>query len=88
MEITLDKFGRVVIPKRLRERLGLGPGAVLEIEPGNGEDLLLRPRRPEPDLVEERGVLVFTGEPTEALERAVEKLREGRIRDLAGWTEG
>lgn len=87
MEITLDKFGRVVIPKRLRERLGLGPGAVLEIEPGNGEDLLLRPRRPEPDLVEERGVLVFTGEPTEALEGAVEKLREGQIRDLAGWTE-
>jgi AbrB family looped-hinge helix DNA binding protein len=47
MEITLDRFGRIVIPKRLRDGLGLGPGAVLEIEEKNDDSLLLRPRRPE-----------------------------------------
>jgi len=28
METTLDKFGRIVIPKRVRDDLGLKPGAV------------------------------------------------------------
>lgn len=88
MEITLDKFGRVVIPKSLRDRLGLGPGAVLEIEQGKQEDLVLRPRRPQPDLVEEQGVLVFTGEPTAELESAVERHRQGRIAELAAWAQG
>lgn len=32
METTLDKFGRIVIPKRVRDDLGLKPGAVLQIE--------------------------------------------------------
>lgn len=85
MEVTLDKFGRVVIPKAVREHLGLGPGAVLEIEEGEREGILLRPRRPEPDLMEEEGVLVFTGEPTANLEWAVERQRQSRDRGLAAW---
>jgi len=84
MEITLDKFGRVVIPRGVRDRLGLGPGTILEVETRE-EDILLRPRRTEPDLVEEDGVLVFTGEPTGDLERAVEDQRNARSADLAAW---
>lgn len=88
MEVTLDRFGRVVIPKAVREHLGLGPGTVLDIEEGEEEGILLRPRRPEPDLVEEDGVLVFTGEPTADLEAAVERQRQNRSRQLAAWPEG
>lgn len=87
MEVTLDKFGRVVIPKAVRENLGLGPGTVLDIEEGEEEGILLRPRRPEPDLVEEHGVLVFTGEPTADLEAAVERHRQNRSRQVAAWPE-
>lgn len=84
MEITLDKFGRVVIPRRVRDQLGLGPGTVLEVET-HDEDIVLRPRRAEPDLVEEDGVLVFTGEPTGDLEAAVEEQRAARSVHLAAW---
>jgi len=88
MEVTLDRFGRVVIPKAVREHLGLGPGTVLDIEEGEEEGILLRPRRPEPDLVEEDGVLVFTGEPTADLEAVVQRHRQNRSRQLAAWPEG
>jgi AbrB family looped-hinge helix DNA binding protein len=32
METTLDKFGRVLIPKKLRERLGLEPEDALQLD--------------------------------------------------------
>lgn len=81
MEVTLDKFGRVLIPKSVRERLGLGPGAILEIDQQEEDGILLRPRRPEPDLIEEEGVLVFTGEATGDLEWAVERDRPSRTKE-------
>lgn len=31
MEVTIDKFGRILIPKKVREMLGLKPGQVLEL---------------------------------------------------------
>lgn len=31
MEVTIDKFGRILIPKKIREALGLKPGQILEI---------------------------------------------------------
>jgi AbrB family looped-hinge helix DNA binding protein len=84
MEATLDKFGRIVIPKRVREELGLDPGTVLDIEGGKGR-IVLSPRRTEPDLVREDGVLVFTGEAVGDLEAAGEAHRRRRSRDVAGW---
>jgi len=87
MEVTLDKFGRVVIPKAVRDHFGLGPGAVLEIDKGKEDEIVLRPRRPEPDLVEEQGVLVFTGEATADLEGAVERHRQNRSDQVASWPE-
>lgn len=32
MTITMDKSGRIVIPKRVREKAGLSPGTPLEID--------------------------------------------------------
>lgn len=36
MKTTIDSAGRIVVPKSLREALGLEPGQVLEIRAGDG----------------------------------------------------
>jgi len=40
MRLTLDKAGRIVLPKPLRDELRLEPGDALEIE-SSGEDITL-----------------------------------------------
>lgn len=44
MKLTLDKFGRVVIPKSIRDRLGLRPGTTLELDQSSEDSIVLRPR--------------------------------------------
>ncbi len=63
METILDKFGRVVIPKEIRDHLGLKPGEVLQIERLEGE-VMLKPLREESLLHTKDGVLVFSGTAT------------------------
>ena len=70
MEATLDKSGRIVIPKQIRDDLGLSPGSVLRVE--------------RETLVVKDGVLIFTGELDEDIEQAVQRDRELRSRKLAG----
>lgn len=82
---TLDRFGRIVIPKRLRDHLGLEAGSVLEIQQRDGDRIVLRVRREEPDLSRVDGVLVYGGEATGDLERAVEAQREARSAEAAAW---
>ena len=56
--LVIDKAGRVVIPKPLREELQLEPGDTLEIE-STGEQITLRPVRGTGPLTKEHGVWVF-----------------------------
>ncbi len=66
--MTLDKAGRVVLPKPLRDELRLSPGDTLDVSV-EGEAMTLRPRRATPALQKERGVWVYrTGEPLTAAE--------------------
>lgn len=63
MKATVDSVGRVVVPKPLRDRLGLHAGAVVEIT-SYGAGLSLVPVSRTARLVEEDGVLVATGSTT------------------------
>jgi len=76
-KLTLDKAGRVVLPKPLRDELQLAPGDALEME-SSGEEIVLRPARGTMPLHKERGIWVYrTGRPLpESVIRNV--LREGR----------
>ena len=44
MKSTVDRFGRVVIPKEIRDRLGLKPGAEIDIG-DNGNEIIVKPWR-------------------------------------------
>lgn len=80
MVTTIDQAGRVVIPKRLREALNLGPGVEIDIEPAP-DGLLLRAAGGGSRLTEKKGFLVHQGAGTElALDLAdfINRQREGR----------
>jgi AbrB family looped-hinge helix DNA binding protein len=71
VEVTIAVHGRILIPKPVRDRLGPGPNAALEltVEPADGREALrLRPSRGRPALVHKDGVLVHTGMASEALD--------------------
>lgn len=84
METTLDKFGRIVIPKKIREDFNLKPGSPIRIEEGKKE-ILLTPIEEEPTLIEKDGVLVFTGIPTEDIGSQLDKIRKQRSQLLRGF---
>jgi AbrB family looped-hinge helix DNA binding protein len=81
METTVDRFGRVVIPKKIRDDHNLGPGTQVRIE--EKEDaIILIPVRGEQNLQWKNGVLVYTGVPMGDLVEAVTKHRKERARSL------
>lgn len=63
MKAVVDAAGRIVVPKPLREALGLQPGSTAEIS-RYGAGLHLIPTGRTARLEEENGVLVATGETT------------------------
>ena len=86
--VTLDKAGRVVIPKTVRDELHLDPGDPLELE-FEGQQVILRPARSASPLRKEQGVWVFrSGQKLAAAttDRALRDQREARDREnRAGW---
>lgn len=81
MEAILDKFGRIVIPKKIRDDFSLMPGSSIWIEEGKNE-ILLKPVEGESGLIEKDGVLVFTGKLMGSIETKIEEIRKERSRSL------
>ena len=82
METTLDRFGRVVIPKRMRDDLGLKAGALLKIEQDD-QRILMEPVNEEPQLVVKDGVLVFTGTATGDIAGAIQLHRQEHLSKIS-----
>ena len=85
-KVTLDRAGRVVLPKALRDEMRLSPGDTLDVAV-KGHELTLRPRRGASPLPKERGVWVFrTGKPLTAneTEATLRDIRAQRHRRNAG----
>jgi AbrB family looped-hinge helix DNA binding protein len=73
MRATIDKAGRLVIPKPLRDQLGLGPGEVDVSADGAG----LRVEATSSDvLVEREGLLVIPRSGIRVTEASVRTLRD------------
>jgi AbrB family looped-hinge helix DNA binding protein len=81
-KLTLDRAGRVLIPKTLREELHLGPGDSLQLD-SQGEQITLRPIRARALLKKEHGVWVYQGEATHgSIPDLINREREKRSREL------
>ena len=84
--LTLDKAGRLVLPKPVRDELQLGPGDSLELE--SSEDrIVLRPARGSGSMRKEQGVWVFdSGQPlaAETVHKTMRRVRDERERKTLG----
>ncbi len=83
MKITIDKSGRIVVPKPLRDRFGLKPDMELDVlEQENG--LLLRVPEQRPTMTKIKGLWVHQGSASAAMDwdRALENVREERMQTL------
>jgi AbrB family looped-hinge helix DNA binding protein len=81
MELRIDKAGRIVVPKPLRERLGFTPGTELEaIEQLEG--VLLKRVQQRPSMVKVAGLWLHQGkaEPGTSWDRVLDDVREERMR--------
>jgi AbrB family looped-hinge helix DNA binding protein len=83
--ITIDGAGRVVIPKPLREALGITAGDSLQVSTSE-QGLVLQPVRQKAPLIKELGVWVYnSGQPVEeSLTDAIDRVREERSREFEG----
>ncbi|MCE2902484.1 MAG: AbrB/MazE/SpoVT family DNA-binding domain-containing protein [Gemmatimonas sp.] len=82
--VTIDKAGRIIVPKALRDALHLEAGDTLELE-AEGEQMTLRPVRSGSALRKERGVWVFrrggSAIAAETTNRVLDDIRAQRARD-------
>ena len=85
MELTIDKFGRFVLPKKLREHLGVSNGLTVEVKE-TAEGVLLKHAKQPSGLVRKGGLLILKGSGSQDhihWDTLVEDEREERIRKIA-----
>ncbi len=81
METSLDRFGRIVIPKKIRDDFNLKAGTPIRVEESEVA-IILKPIHGEPSLHVKDGVLVFMGTPLDDLSDALAKHREERMNSI------
>lgn len=82
-KVSIDRLGRLVVPKAARRELGLEPGVELDLRVEEGE-LRLRPRLEEAQLVSRDGLLVIVAGADGQLRDLVARERAEREREIAG----
>jgi AbrB family looped-hinge helix DNA binding protein len=85
MNVKIDKAGRIVLPKPVRDRLRLRQGSDLEIEE-RPEGVLLKPVNQRPSMVKRNGNWVHLGKLPEGYDwdSLIDDERNDRIKDLLG----
>jgi AbrB family looped-hinge helix DNA binding protein len=81
-KISIDKAGRIVLPKSLREKMRMEAGDEMLVE-DEGDRITLRPIRPEALLKKELGIWVYQGELSSvSIPELIDAEREKRVREL------
>jgi len=85
MNVKIDKSGRIILPKPVRDRFRLRQGSNLEIEE-RPEGVLLKPVEQRPSMVKKNGLWVHLGELPEGYDwdRLIDDEREDRIKYISG----
>lgn len=85
MTLKIDKAGRIILPKAVRDRLRLREGSNLDLQeiPGG---VVLTPLEQTPSMVRQNGVWVHQGRVPRGFDwdEVLETVREDRIKDASG----
>ncbi len=85
MTLHIDKAGRLVLPKPVRDRFGLHEGSRIELIEGP-DGVTLKPVEAGPSMVMKRGLWVHMGRIPTGFDtvEAIREDREDRVRALGG----
>lgn len=81
MVTTLDKFGRVIIPKKFREHLGIDIGTTLNIS-DDGTRIVIEPVQEKEPVIDKDGILVFTGKMDGIIGEFIQNDRNQRLKKM------
>jgi AbrB family looped-hinge helix DNA binding protein len=84
MTVVMDKFGRILIPKKMREELHLHPDEPLDLEIENGT-LRVSIAAQNLELRKVGHILVADSQPLEDVTDTLETIRNERLEELANW---
>lgn len=84
MVLTIDKFGRMVLPKTVRDDFNIRPGDAIDLVETE-EAIILKPLSRQGSIKESGGIKIFTGTATGNIEKATEALREDRLDRATAW---
>ncbi|MEL6718166.1 MAG: AbrB/MazE/SpoVT family DNA-binding domain-containing protein [Bacteroidota bacterium] len=83
MTTTLDRYGRILIPKKLREALGIRENMDLHLKQ-KGSQIIIEPVKPETLFLEEDGFVFFNGIVDLPVEDWIEDERANRDLKILG----
>jgi len=83
MNLKIDRAGRIVLPKKVRDRLRLRPGSNLQLEE-HPEGLVLRPAAQRPSMIKRDGLWVHMGKAPRGFNwnDMIDEDRDERIKDI------
>jgi len=82
IEVTIDNHGGIMLPRELKNRLGLLPGMTMVVEKNDSEGVCLRVQAESPQLVDKQGIIVIRAESSEDLTNVIRSTRDQRLSEL------
>ncbi len=82
IEVTIDNHGGIMLPRELKNRLGLLPGMTMVVEQDDAEGVCLRVQAESPQLVDKQGIIVIRAESSEDLTNVISSTRDQRLSEL------
>ena len=82
IEVTIDNHGGIMLPRELKNSLGLLPGMTMVVEQDDAEGVCLRVQAESPQLVDKQGIIVIRAESSEDLTNVISSTRDQRLSEL------
>ena len=78
----IDNFGRIVIPKKIRDEFGISKSSEIEINTTDNDEIIIKSGTGKPFIEDRDGVLVVCSKPVGSLEGILEGDKGKRIRKI------